>query len=103
MVYKKSWKYILIKDDILKNCYRPKAVKDFSNVSKGEIGGIVAGYHNLSHKGKCWVYDDANVSGNARISENAKVCSGARVFEGTIICGNARIKDRVLAGGTYRR
>ena len=103
MIYKKSWKYILVKDDILKNCYRPKAVKNFSNIHKGDIGGLVAGYHNLSHKGKCWVYDYANVSGNARISENAKVCSGARIFKDTIVCGNAKIENRELAGGIYRK
>ena len=102
MIYKKSWKYILIKDDILKNCYRPKAIKDFSNIHKKDIGGLVAGYHNLSHKGKCWIYDNSNVSGNAIVKDNAQVY-GARIFKDTIVCGNAKIKDRELTGGIYRK
>ena len=62
MIYKKSWKYILIRNDfsvdfcLIYNLYRIKALRDFSNVSKGEIGGFVRIYHNLSHKGKCWIY-----------------------------------------------
>lgn len=68
MIYKKSWKYILIKDKIyIYKYYRLKAVKNFSNVKKGKPGGFVKGYHNLSQSGDCWVYESAVVIDGAEI------------------------------------
>lgn len=46
------------------------AVRDFSDVTSGEIGGWIEKEENLSHDGNAWV------SGNARVSSNARV-SGA--------------------------
>ena len=91
MIYKKSWKYILIKDDtyycIRRGYYRPKAIKDFSSISKGDIGGFIDGYHNLSQNGNCWVGNSAIVSGNSIVYDNAKV------FNKAIIYGNAQIYE----------
>jgi len=39
--------------------YRIKALKGFSDVKKGDIGGWVEKEANLSHDGICWLYDDA--------------------------------------------
>jgi hypothetical protein len=47
-------KYELIKSDI-PGLYRIKAVRDFSDVKKGDIGGYVESEDNLSHEGDCWV------------------------------------------------
>jgi lipoate-protein ligase A len=96
MVYKKSWKYILIKDN---SCYRPKAIKDFYNVSKGDLGGYVEGYHNLSQKGDCWIYDYSIVFGNAKVSGNAQVYGNSKVFSDAKIFGNARVKNFVQIFG----
>ena len=89
MIYKKSWKYILIKDSN-HIYYRLKAVKDFSNVSKGSLGGYLDGYHNLSQKGNCWIYDNSWVYGNAQVSENAKIYENSQVF------GNAQVYDNAV-------
>ena len=51
-------KYELIPSD-KEGLYRIKAVKDFSNVKKGDIGGYIEGEKNLSHDGNCWIYDNA--------------------------------------------
>ena len=99
MIYKKSWKYILVKDDILKNYYRPKALRDFSNVPKNHIGGVVKGYNNLSQKGDCWVYFFAEVTGNAQVSENARVCDDAVVKENAQVTGRAVISGRSIISG----
>ena len=52
MIYKKSWKYILVKDDTPCctefNYFRPKALKDFSDIKKGDIGGYLKYFNNLS-------------------------------------------------------
>ena len=77
MIYKKSWKYILCKDTT--PCctefgyFRPKSLKDFSDIKKGDFGGYLKCYHNLSQFGNCWVYDNAIIAENAQVSENAIV------------------------------
>jgi carbonic anhydrase/acetyltransferase-like protein (isoleucine patch superfamily) len=103
MIYKKSWKYIIIKDNYL----RIKSLKDFSDVKKGKIGGYIGGYHNLSQKGNCWIYDGAVVKGRAKVSENAtihnyavvrdfaQISGNARVTEGTTVAGHAIVSDNV--------
>ena len=70
MIYKKSWKYILIEGNCL---YRIKSLKDFKDVRKGDIGGFIQGYHNLSQSGNCWIYNNAQVFNRARVFGNAIV------------------------------
>ena len=65
--------------------HRIKALKDFGNVKKGELGGYVESEYNLSQIGNCWVYGNARVCGDAELCGNAKVCGNARV------CGNAEV------------
>ena len=48
--------------------WRIKALRDFGNVAKGDIGGWIEGEKNLSHEGDAWVYGKAEVSGDARVS-----------------------------------
>jgi hypothetical protein len=63
MIYKKSWKYILVKDNSIlcmmkyPNLYRPKALKDFKDVKKGDLGGFIMNYYNLRQEGDSWIYD----------------------------------------------
>ena len=47
--------------------YRIEALKDFSNVKKGDKGGFVESENNLSHDGNCWIYDDAIVYDDATV------------------------------------
>ena len=103
MIYKKSWKYILFRDDsyycMRYGYYKLKALKDFSDVSKGKIEGFVMSYHNLSQTGDCWIYcratviDDAKVSENAKIKEFAYVSGKAEIFGNAIVSGNVVILD----------
>ena len=44
--------------------YRIKALKDFSDVKKGDFGGYVQQESNLSQFGNSWIYDNAWVFGN---------------------------------------
>ena len=123
MIYKKSWKYVLIIDDTCyRNYYRLKALKDFSDISKGNFGGYLESYYNLSQSGNCWVYNNARVYGFAQVSENAciydeaRVCGNAQVFgnaqvSGSAwiyghrhvqICGNVNMKNLILTKGVYK-
>jgi hypothetical protein len=49
--------------------YRIKALKDFSDVSKGDLGGWIEKESNLSQSGDAVVYGDAWVSGNAKATK----------------------------------
>ena len=99
MIYKKSWKYILIKDNSGLKLFRIKALKDFSNVSKNYIGGYIKGYHNLSQFGNCWIYDNALVTDSAHVSENAQISGNAVVKDNAEISGYADIKDNARVFG----
>ena len=63
--------------------HRIKALKDFGNVKKGELGGYVESEYNLSQEGNCLVY------GNAKVYSNAKVYGNALVYGNAKVCGNA--------------
>ena len=73
------------------------ALKDFSDVKKGDKGGLIRDEINLSQEGNCWVYekamvsDCARVSGDAKVSGNARVWGWARVYENAQVSGNAVI------------
>ena len=50
---------------------RIRALIDFGNVKKGELGGFIEKEENLSHENNAWVSGHARVSGNAEVSGNA--------------------------------
>ena len=76
--------------------HRIKALKDFGNVKKGELGGYVESERNLSQEGNCWVYDNARVYSNAKVFGNAEACGNAEVF------GNADYITIKGLGSKYR-
>lgn len=79
--------------------YRIKALKDFDDVSKGQLGGYIESEKNLSQEGNCWVYDNAMVYNNARVYNNAKIHDSAQVYNHAIIYCNAIVKDNATVYG----
>ena len=67
------------------------ALKDFSDVKKGDKGGLIGKESSLSQKGKCWVYEGACIGEYAYVSENAKIYGGANVYGDAWVHGNAEI------------
>ena len=69
--------------------HRIVAVRNFGGIVKaGDLGGFIENESNLSHKGFCWVYDQAKVYGYAEIVDNAAIKDEAMVFStpsGTMI------------------
>lgn len=63
--------------------YRIKALKDFGDVKKGDLGGYIECEQNLSQESTAWVYDRARVYGETR------VCGGAQIGE------NAQIRNNI--------
>ena len=94
--------------------HRIIALKDFGDVKKGDLGGWVEKYENLSQEGDCWIYNNAKVgrntkvydnavvygyseiTGNAEIFEDSKVMGGSLIQGNAKIYGQARIRDRAM-------
>ena len=79
--------------------YRIKALKEFGNVKKGEIGGYIEKEENLSQEGNARVCDNAKVFGNARVFDNARVYGKAEVFDNARVFGKAEVFDNALVYG----
>ena len=94
--------------------YRIRALKDFNDVKKGNIGGFVENYNVLSQYGNCWIYDNAVVEGDRLlIKDNAQIRNKAEILESeifgnviisgnTTVLGGAVIKDNVEISGKVR-
>jgi len=88
-------KYELIPSD-KEGFYRIKALKDFNDVKKGDIGGYIEGEKNLSHDGNCWIYDNAIVCDSTQICGNAVVYGNAQILNYAQVCDNAKVWDNAV-------
>ena len=79
--------------------HRIKAIKSFGDVKKGELGGWIEGYDNLSPYDTAWVYDNAMVWDGAKVGEKAKVGGTAKVFGNAWIFGNAHVFESACVYG----
>ena len=88
-----------IREDISRNLgdnvivYRIEALKDFSDVKKGDLGGWVEKETNLSQEGDCWLYGNATVLQDAIVFDNAKVYGDAEISNNARVYGNAKVYD----------
>ena len=74
---------------------RIRAKKDLPThgVRKGDLGGFVQSTFNLSHKGDCWIKDNAIVYEKGSVKNNALVCGNAVVKGSSRVQGQAVVKD----------
>ena len=88
-------KYKLLKKnfkDILgRRVYQIRALKDFGDIKKGDLGGWIEKESNLSQEGNCWVLGDAKVYDDAKVSEDARVSGHACVSDDARVYGNAQV------------
>ena len=83
-----------------------QALKNFGGVKKGDRGGYIESYSNLSQKGNCWVGGEAKVYGKSEVTdyaivdENAIVCN-TFVGADSVISGSATLIDSSITGDTY--
>ena len=71
--------------------YRIIALKDFSDVKKGDKGGYILKEENLSQYGDCWLYDNAVATDNSIVSHNAKMYGTSSVNDNGRVLGFAKI------------
>lgn len=92
-------KYELVPETVTKlydkSMYRIRALKDFSDVKKGQYGGYVESEDNLSQTGSCWIYDNSIVGSGSRVIDNAVIKDSSRV-----ICGSEVSDDAVIEKGS---
>ena len=75
--------------------YQIRALRNFSWVSKGSLGGYVQSEANLSQEGNCWIDPRGVVLENAVVSENAYIGAGS------VINGNAQIRGKAIVSYSY--
>ena len=82
-------KYELLNDETINfngsKLYRIRALRDFGDVHRGDLGGYIETYDNLAQTGNCWVYDESVVKDDAKVSCNVNVHGKS------IICGSATV------------
>ena len=82
--------------------YRIKALKDFGDVEKGNIGGYIQSEKNLSQEDDCWIFDNAKVFGDARVYENARLYDNAIVSRNAIVYENAKVYGNAIVYGNAK-
>ena len=91
-------KYELLKDPII-NLYRIRALKDFSDIKAGTLGGYVENEDNLSHDGNAWIYGNAKVCGDAKVYGNSRVYDDAKIYGNACAYGNAWVYGNACVYG----
>jgi carbonic anhydrase/acetyltransferase-like protein (isoleucine patch superfamily) len=86
--------------------YQIKASKDFGEIKKGDLGGLVESAKNLSNTGLCWicegaeVIEKAEVFGDAVVGDGAKIKGSAWIYNKAKVSGDVSIKDDVQIYGS---
>ena len=73
--------------------HRIKALKDFGDVKKGDLGGFVENENNLSRIGNCWIYNDAKIFENAKVFGDSRVYNNAEIFGYSKVFGYAKVYE----------
>ena len=76
--------------------FRVKALKDFSDIKAGDIGGWVCSYNNLSQECDCWIYDDAKCLDDAKVYDNAKMFDNAIMYDNSKMFNKAKMFDNSI-------
>ena len=85
--------------------YRIKALKDFSNIKAGDLGGWIEKEDNLSQMDNAWIGGDAKVYGSAKVCcdanvyGNALIYGDAKVYGNAVVCGDAKVCGNAIVDG----
>jgi hypothetical protein len=101
--------------------FRIRAVRDFGDIRRGDVGGYIECEANLCHFGNSWVHDVAQVYGSGavvrdnarvrgeawvlgRVEGDAEVCDLVVIAEGACVGGRAVLcGDEIVGGGWVER
>ena len=81
--------------------YRIRALRDINRhfVNRGDLGGYIEDDRNLSHRGDCWVGEDAIVKQKASVQDNAYAGYNAFLTGQAELCDNARALNEIEMRG----
>lgn len=68
-------------------------------IEDGLTGGWIEKERNLSHKGNCFVYDEAMVFDNGKVYGNSMVYANGKVFDNGEVFDNGKISDNGMVYG----
>ena len=77
----------------IKTLYKIRALKNFSDVKKGDLGGWVSSENNLSQEGNCWIYDEAKCMDNARMYDNSCMYDYSEMYDSSRMYGYSKMYD----------
>lgn len=93
-------KYRILEDDTIVvddvTLYRIEAIRSFSNVPRGTLGGYIQAEKNLSHEGNCWIYNDAMALGNSKVMKNGKMYNLSCIKDNARLLGNSKMHDKSM-------
>ena len=73
--------------------YRIRALRDFSDVKKGDLGGWVSSEDNLSQEGDCWIYNEAKCMDSAKIYDNSTMYDYSEMYDYSIMRGDSEMHN----------
>lgn len=73
--------------------YRIRALKDFYDVKKGDLGGWVSNENNLSQEDNCWIYDDAKCMDNSKMYDNSTMHGCSKMYDNSAMHGHSEMYD----------
>lgn len=96
-------KYEFVADDLLvfgtHKLTRVRALVDFADVKRGDIGGYVEFAHNLSQEGCAWLYDKATAMEDDRVTGDAQVRGESMVYGQALVTDQSRVEGSVWVYG----
>ena len=81
----RSWQYC-------RHIYRIQALRDFSDVKKGDLGGFVESEANLSQMGDCWIYDMAQAVDKSRVEGDACLRDCSKMYDSSLLKDKAQLQ-----------
>ena len=79
--------------------YRIRALRDFDDVKKGDLGSYIEAERNLSHEGDCWLYQNSMAYELANVKDNAKLYDSSQARGRTRVGRDASLQDNSIARG----
>lgn len=93
-------KYKILENDIIK--YQGRTLFRIQRRFDGKIGGYIESEENLSHRGSCFIFENAKVYGNAIVLDSAEIHDNAEIFEDARIYGEVKIYGNAEVYGNAR-
>ena len=79
--------------------HRIRALRDFGDVKKGDLGGYVENDYNLSHEGNCWIYNNGKAMDNSRLYDDSAMYNNSEMHDNSAMYGDSELNNKVKLYG----